>query len=386
MKRWIILAGIVLLFLAGGYFGLSWYAVRFLGERVQRLTGEGLTIAEVKPGPARLSVKGVRFEEPASGKRLLEIEEIRLYPSLLSALRGKITIREVVLVRPSVHVSRSRDGIYLGPWISGEMGRTAGTSRQGRAGASKERGAAREEKGDPIPVKIDQLRVEGGTFSFVDDKVGEPPARIEMKGIDLLLEKIKYPLTSHPSALRFKARVKGERKDGSIDARGWIDFATSDMDVDLKVQELELKLFQPYYRKRVTAEIESGEIRLDAKVAVAKKVINAPCQLDIADFRLAKSQGMFFYIPADLIISLLKDKGNRVKAHFTIKGDTRDPKFSLEENVLGRLGFSMAESLGLPVRVIGETLVGGTTKGGEGLADTIRSLGEIFKKRREGKK
>jgi hypothetical protein len=387
MRKWIILTGIVVLLGTGSYFGLSWYAVRFLGERLQRLTEEGLTIAEVKPGPARLSVKGVRFEEPMSRQKLLEIEEIRFYPSIFSALRGKITIREVVLVRPSFHLSRSREGAYLGAWISGERERMADRSGPRDPGvAPKERGIARKETDDTVPVKIEQLRIEGGTFSFEDDKVGEPPGRIELKEIDLVLEKIKYPLTSHPSALHFKARVKGIRKEGSVEARGWIDFVTSDMDVDLKVRDVELKLFQPYYRKRVTAEIESGEIRLDAKVVVAKKVINAPCQLDLTDLRLVKGQGTFFYVPADVIISLLKDRGNRVKAHFTIKGDTRDPKFSLEESVLGRLGFSVAESLGLPVRVIGETFPGGTTKGDEGLAKTIKALGEIFKKKREERK
>jgi hypothetical protein len=95
---------------------------------------------------------------------------------------------------------------------------------------------------------------------------------------------------------------------------------------------------------------------------------------------------MVFYFPAKLLVSLLKDRGNQLKARFQVKGNLDDPQFNLQESFLNRVGFSLAESLGIPIKGLGEQVVGGSLKGAEGLAEGMKSIGEIFKRKKEPKK
>ncbi len=110
MKKWFILIGIVAIFLIGGYFVLSFYAVKFIQARLQQVVGPGLTIAEIKIKPTYLSAKGIRYEDPLSKRKIFLIEEMRVYPDLSSFLKGTLSIRECMILRPSFFFYRSREG------------------------------------------------------------------------------------------------------------------------------------------------------------------------------------------------------------------------------------------------------------------------------------
>ena len=43
-----------------------------------------------------------------------------------------------------------------------------------------------------------------------------------------------------------------------------------------------------------------------------------------------------------------------------------DPKFNLQENILTQMAFSFGEALGLPVRSLGEMIMGGQGKSQKG--------------------
>ena len=62
-----------------------------------------------------------------------------------------------------------------------------------------------------------------------------------------------------------------------------------------------------------------------------------------------------------------------MKVRFRIKGNLDDPQFNLRENVASRLTLALAESLGLPVTVVGEGRVGTTARGARGKAEGQKS-------------
>jgi hypothetical protein len=78
----------------------------------------------------------------------------------------------------------------------------------------------------------------------------------------------------------------------------------------------------------------------------------------------------------------LERKKYEIKVPFHVKGNLGDPKFSLQETLLMRIGFSFMEALGLPVKGVAESLFGEPEKGMEGL----KSLEELFKKKKERKR
>ena len=95
---------------------------------------------------------------------------------------------------------------------------------------------------------------------------------------------------------------------------------------------------------------------------------------------------MVFWIPAETLGSLLEKKGNKIKAKFHVRGDMGNPRFSLQETFLTQVGISLAQALGIPIKVLGEGILEGTLEGEKGLVEGLQAIDKLFKKKREKKK
>jgi hypothetical protein len=204
-----------------------------------------------------------------------------------------------------------------------------------------------------------------------------------MRDFYLDIKEVQFPIISAHSPIEFKGKMVGKTKEGDIYMKGWVDFKTMDMETSFKVREIDVKTFEPYYRKRVSAEIDSGYILMDAKITVKKKIIDTPVQLELDDLHIGKGEGTVFWIPAKTLASLLEDRKHRIQAQFQVKGKLDDPKFSLQEVFLTRIGISLAEALGIPIKSMGEELLGGTIQGEKGLVEELKSIEELLKKKKE---
>ncbi len=200
--------------------------------------------------------------------------------------------------------------------------------------------------------------------------------------MNLNLDGIQFPIVSARVPVELKGKLKGKTKEGEVYAKGWIDPKNMDLETLFRVRTVDVKIFEPYYRKKASAEIESGFVDMEAKITVKNRVIDAPGELEVIDLRI-KEEGTIFWIPAKTLVSLLKDRGNRVKVRFHVKGNLDDPKFDIQETFLTRVAISIAESLGVPIKIVGETVFGGAKKGAGGLVEGLRSIGDIFKKKKD---
>jgi hypothetical protein len=372
MKKWFIIVGIVAIFLIGGYLLLSFYAVKFIQARLQRVAGPGLTISEINVKPTHLSVRGIQYEDPVSKRNFFLIREIRIYPDLFSFLKGTLGVRECMILQPSFFFYRSREGSFAGPWRAPE-------EKKNEEGISEDQGEGGRE---PIHIKVDKFRIQKGSVDFEDRKMGEPSAQIQLRELDLELKNIQYPFISSHSPVELKGKIKGRNKDGDIYTKGWLDLKTIDMETSFRAEGIEIKIFEPYYRKRVSAEIDSGSINMEAKIVLENGVIGAPGRLELADFHL-KEGGTVFWIPAKMLVSFLKNNENRILIKFQVKGNLNDPQFNIQEALLTRIAVSLAETLGIPIKVVGETLIKGTGKGAEGLIEGLRSIEKLFKEKKQ---
>jgi len=375
MKKWFILVGILAVLLVGGYFILSFYAVKLVQSQLQKVVGPEITIAEIKVRPTHLSVKGIQYEDPLSKKRIFHIEEMRVYPALFSSLKGTLRIREWMILQPSFFLYRSREGVFVGPWVTMKK-------EEGGKEISEERGKRRE---GPIQIQIDRIQIQRGSIDFEDRKMGEPPAQIRLRELDLEIREVAYPITSTHSPIELKGKIMGGAQDGNLYAKGELDLKTSDMEISLRTQKIEVKTFEPYYRKKVSAEIEAGYMNMESKIAIKQRMIDAPGRLELNDLHI-RGGGTVFYIPAKTLVSLLKERGNRITVPFHVKGNMDDPQFNLREAFLTRIAVSFVKALGFPIKVVGETIFEETGKGAGGLVEGLRSIEDLFKKKKEKKK
>jgi len=369
MKKWLVVIGLVMILGTGGFLVLSFYGAKLLRTELGTAFGPALHVAEIRVKPTHLSLNGVRFEDPTLKQRFLRVEEIRIYPSLLASLQGTVGIRKVLLFRPSFFLSRSQEGTWTLP--------IPARGQRGKEGGEDEKGH------DELSVQIHRLQIEEGIIELRDRKTGGPPAHLLLKNLYLKMDEIRYPFTSAHSPLELKGRVKGVDQEGSLRMQGWIDLKTLDMETSLEVRELEVRTFEPYYRKRVSAEIESGLADLGTNITVRQRTIDAPGTLELTDLRIQEGSGMVLWIPARTLVSVLKNKGNRIKVRFRVKGNLDDPQFNLRENLATQIAVSLAEALGVPIKVVGEEVLGGTLKGTQGFVEGLKSFGEIFKKKEQ---
>jgi hypothetical protein len=376
MKKWFVLIGILAGLLIGAYFILSFYAVKWVQPRLQKAMGPGFTLEEVRLKTTCLSVKGIQYEDPRLKQRFLRIEEMKIYPSLASLLKKSLHIREFAIFRPSFFFYRSQEGRIVGPWVKIEK------EKEGKEAFEE----AERKKREPVQIRIDRIRIEKGSIDFEDRKVGEPPAPIKLGDVDFEIGDIEYPGRSHHSPIRFKARMKGKGNEGSIDIKGWVDTETMDMETSLKVREIEVKTFEPYYRKRVTAEIESGTMNMDSKISVREKRIDAPGEIDLINLYVKKGRGTIFWIPAETWVSLLEKKGHQIKVPFHVKGNMENPQFNLQETILTRVAISLTQALEIPIKVVGEGALSSTSKRENGLVEQFQQIEEQFKKKKEKKR
>ena len=375
MKKWLILIGIIAIVLISAYFALSFYAVKFIRARLHKMERLGLTITSIETKPSHLRIRGIRYEEPISKQRIFHIEEIRIYPGLLSPLKGAVHIRVCTVLKPTFFLYRSYEGVFTGAWAPIEKEERGQEFFNDRVRRAKER----------VSIKIDRFCIRKGSIDFEDRKMGENPAKVELRELDLEIKDIQYPMVPAPSSIALKGKLKGRTEEQNIEIKGWVDPETMDMETSFKAREIEVKIFEPYYRKRVSAQIESGYMNMETTIAVKKKMIDAPGQLELIDLRL-QGEGTVFWIPSKTLITLLKKRGDRLKIQFHIKGNLDDPKFNLQETILTKIAISFLEAFGIPIKWVGEEFLEGMGKEGEGWAEGLKSLKEMFKKNKEKKK
>jgi hypothetical protein len=372
MKKWVILVGILLILFIGGYFVLSYYAAISIQPQLQKVMGPGLTLAEIEMEVNCLSAKGIRYEDPHSKQKFLQIEEVRIYPSLLSLLKKSLHIKELTIIQPSFFFSRSREGVFTGPWMKMKRG------KEGKEIFEK----GEEKREELFRIRIDRIRIEKGSVDFEDRKVGDPPSQIRLRDLDFEMKGIEYPTLSSHSPIELKGKMEGGNKEGSIDVKGWIDLKTTDLETSLKIREIEIETFEPYYRKRVTAEIDSGYMNLESSITVKGNRIDAPGELDLMNLHVQEGSGMVLWIPAKTLVSLLEKKEHHLKVQFHVKGNIDNPQFNLRETFLTQVAIHLAEALGIPIEVVGEAVLQGTPKGEKGIVEELKSLEELFKKER----
>lgn len=352
MKRWLTIAGFALAIMTGGYLALSFYGVKWVQSQIQEAVVPGVSFDRILVAATHLSIHRLRFEDPVTKLKFFEMEQATIYPDLWALLKKRLHFRKLEILKPSFSFYRTHEESLAGPWIPLKKRKT-----NEEVDSKKEK---KERRG--LPIKVDRIRFREGAIEFDDRKTGGTPGRARLGEFDLTVQDIEYPLVSRRSPLELRGKVTWKTHEGEISSKGWIDLKTSEMEISLRVRDMEIRVFEPYYRKRVSAEIESGRMNMDASIQMKDGKINAQGRLDFTDL-FVKGEGTVFHFPAKTLSPLLKGKGNRVRGAFHVKGDAEDPRSAIQETFFTQVALSLAVDLGMPVTLSESPLSRGPEKG-----------------------
>ncbi|WP_144138064.1 DUF748 domain-containing protein [Paraburkholderia sp. BCC1884] len=362
-KRWTIAVGGVVLLLIVVALGVLQFAQREIKARVVAALGPLGTADSIDVGLTSVHLTNVLLKAPPDWPAgdPLRADEITLTPDIRDLIARRIHIRSVVVRGFDMAVLRTKDGsVNLLPNLRESV-------NQADAPAS---GAAAP---TPREKLIDRISFEQGNFHFYDMTVGPPPFKVTVSNANATVEHLHLPELSEPTNLNLTGSIKGPAHTGTVSFSGWIKIASRDSQTSSKLHGIDIVMLDPYLLKKAgaKAQITGGTVDLTVDSTVQNYQLHAPGTVTIHNLQIADSNNpldTFMSIPTKAAIAALKTHNGDITLHFELDGNLRDPKFSVREGLMKRLGAGFAKSLGVSVEGVAK-----------GAGETVKGLGNALK-------
>jgi uncharacterized protein DUF748 len=365
MKRWqiILLAVIAVLCIttvAGYRMG-----VRLLQGRIIEALGPGSQLRELKVNWFTIEMFGVSIEAPRGwpAARSLEAEHVTIIPDLRSLLSDRIRIASIAIEKPYLSMLRTPGKLRLVPSL------TEGDDKKNDANST---GPA---------VTISNIALKDGTVELYDATVSRPPLRTRIEQIDAVIRDVTTPAAGR-THFELAGIVKGIKRDGRMKLFGWVGPGADDSSSRIVLTGVDMVALQPYLVKKNDVHVTRGSLNLNLDSEVRKKNLDGKGKVILRDLEFAPSRGFFdtfMGLPRTAVIGFLKDNQNTIAVDFTLKGNTDNPNFSLNENLSTRIATSMAGTLGVSIVNVAEGIGTLGRKGVEGAGSVVEGIGSAIK-------
>lgn len=380
---WWLVAAVVL---AAALFAAWQFALRQFQQAVLASLGPQASVGAWEIGLNGIVLNEVRIRAERSGPRAWPAEDelraarVRLQPkwrSLWAADADGWQLQQVRIEGAYVSVLRPRQGgLRLLPSL---LERPA--VRSGAAAPSDAVRVipvvARAEGADMAPpsapqrkVTINEVIVDDASVDVFDASVGRTPHRVQLAALNATLGTLHWPALDQPVPVTIDGRLKGlpsagDSRDGELHIDGTLTPATRDAKLTVRLRGIDLRVLQPYLLRVNEGGVERGFVDLDLDATVRAQRLHAPGRVVFSGLQLASRPGVlgsFAGLPQQLVLAAVRERG-RIELKFTLEGRLDDPAFSVNENLVTRIGVGLAQSLGVSV--------GGVV---EGLGQVIKGL------------
>ena len=367
-RRWpLIVAGILAVFLITAFVAFQ-IAIKTLKSQVEQALGPYGEVKEIRVRLTGVEVIGIRIRAPEnSGKSAnwpaedqLRAERILIVPALRDLLSARVVLLSIRVEGAYLSILRSKDG------------------RMRVLPSLLEKTSTADEKSNTPPISIGKIELVDSIVDFFDATVRQPPFKIRLEQINASLENLQLPDVKGQSKITVDGVLKGVQHDGKIHISGPIELASKESELTTRLRGVDLVALQPYLIKAAETGVRKGTLDLDMKSTVRKGMLHAPGTLTLSSLELASTGGSSFMgMPRSAVVSSMKDKNGQITIKFALDGNINDPRFSLNENFMTRVGSSMAGTLGVSI----EGLAKGVGSAGSGIARGVGdSVGKLFGK------
>lgn len=361
-RKYALIGATVLVVLIGAAAVAYHFAVAALKQHIVDALGPNGEIAALRVSTTAVEIDGLRVRAPSMpgwpARDVLRAEHVRVEPDLRSLLSDAIIIRRVNIEGAYLPILRNEKGLVLLPGMVGEPKRDA-HDKQAEGGKPK----------STKTVKLSTIELTDSRIDFYDATIRRPPHLIPLSEINAELDDLVLPALDAQSLLTLDAVVIRGSERGKVSLKGVLDIASKDSTLHLRLRDMPLATLEPYLVKAANTHVQRGTLDLDLDSKIAQRKLTAPGSITLANMELSGGNE-FAGLGRQAALALLKDKRDRIELQFTLEGNLDDPKFSLNEQFLVRVGNALAESLGVSVETLGK----GLGSVGEGLGETVKKL------------
>ncbi|MBB5461784.1 DUF748 domain-containing protein [Paraburkholderia sp. Cpub6] len=363
-RRWIVIVGGTLLALVLIAIGAMQFAQQEVKNRVSAALGPLGSADSIDVGLTSVHLTHVVLKAPPDwpAGEPLRADEITITPDVRDLIARRMHIREVVVRGFDMAVLRTKDGsLNLLPNLRESLNRG---DQPGNAGTAP-----------PIPREklVDHIRFEHGNFHFYDMTVGPPPFKVTVSNANASVDHLHLPALTEPTHVSVRGSMKGPAHTGTVTFDGWIKIASRDSQTTSTLRGVDIAMLDQYLLKKAgtRAQVTGGTVDLTIESTVRNYHLHAPGTVTVHNLQLAESDNpleTFMSIPTHAAVAALKTHNGNITLHFVLDGDLRDPKFSVREGILTRIGAGFAQALGVSVEGVAK-----------GAGETVKGLGNALK-------
>lgn len=303
----------------------------------------------------RLAVDRLAVADGAGGEEFLSWDSLAFNQVALDLAPLSLSIGEVVLDEPAVHVRVDKSGMLNISQLTVEDQAT-GTASQ--TSQSKDPAAS-----SPTSIEIGAVKLTSAEAVFTDRSI-QPTVST---GIHDLTGTIKG-LSSKQIAKADVALSGRVDNIAPVKIQGKINPLRKDVYTDLTFafNNMDLTTASPYAGRYVGYPITKGKLFLDLKYSVSEDQLVGENKLRVDQLTLGEKTESpdATSLPVRLALALLKDRRGQIDIDLPVRGDLNDPDFHYGRVVLNALVNLITKVATSPFAALGSMLPGG---GGEDL-------------------
>ncbi len=346
-------------------FGLVYILLSLTGEsiitsQIEQLTHKKTTIGHFNLSPAlNLEIKDLKIEG------LAKIASISISTNLPSLLTGRVIFNSLRIVSPEFTFVKATASIASGGKANTDIVSPTPTPAPAVV-------TAKPREIRLMPLGFRRIRIEKGVINFLDQSISASGIKIVLKDVSCKVSNLYfYP---RPIATSFELKGKipwREGQDvGQLNIDGWVNLFKKDMQVTLKIKDIDAVYLHPYYSNWVDLEkarIEKAKLNFTTDINGLNNNVSAECRLELTDMvrkPLEPGQGEEKASKlTDKVLDMFKatDQG-KVELNFTLKTKMDSPQFgfgafkmAFEERIsrgLGLLSPKPENLLALPIKIM----------------------------------
>jgi uncharacterized protein involved in outer membrane biogenesis len=201
---------------------------------------------------------------------IFEADRVSVSPSLLGLLVGKLVFSSVEIINPVIVINQSKEGRLNIP-------------------------QPKQSNASPPRVYLTALAVRNGKLVFSDEKISSPAFKTVLERINADISKVAFP----PQSLKtnFKVSLDFSREQGgrigSALFSGWLDWFPKNMDASLKIDNLDITYFSPYYGDFISSrELLSAKLNTNTAFKSSNNALSVFTNFRLSDIAYAKKDDL----------------------------------------------------------------------------------------------